>query len=264
MLDKLPHRVRLILPAFARLGLLALAAIVVALIFGERAALWFGAIALGLYAAAHLFYLAALGHWLEHLQNVGGVLLALDQAQGGAGLGFGLAQGRHGGGGLFSIGRRARGETDRLPGDLLDLIQPALRGGDRLARLTPAAQPDEGFELADQGLGALELGQHRADPGVELGPLAVERLATKDIRASAQGLIIFATNGVGMLLGSLLAGRVYDWFALPEGGRNWTMIFLIPIIITVIAAAVFMAMFHEKRYQEDSERIEREATGAAS
>ncbi|MEW5882170.1 MAG: phosphate regulon sensor histidine kinase PhoR [Pseudomonadota bacterium] len=65
MLEKLPHRVRLILPALARLGLLGAAAIVVGLIFGERAGLWFATIALALYSAVHLSYLAALGDWLE-------------------------------------------------------------------------------------------------------------------------------------------------------------------------------------------------------
>jgi two-component system phosphate regulon sensor histidine kinase PhoR len=65
MLDKLPHRVRLILPGLARLALLGAAAVVVGLIFGERAGLWFAVVALALYSAVHLSYLAALGNWLE-------------------------------------------------------------------------------------------------------------------------------------------------------------------------------------------------------
>ncbi len=65
MLQRLAYRVGLILPALARLGSLGIAAIVVGLIFGERAGLWFGVIALALYSAVHLSYLAALGNWLE-------------------------------------------------------------------------------------------------------------------------------------------------------------------------------------------------------
>jgi two-component system phosphate regulon sensor histidine kinase PhoR len=65
MLDKLPHRVRLILPALGRLALVATAAIAVGLIFGERAGLWFAVIVLAAYSVAHLSYLAALGAWLE-------------------------------------------------------------------------------------------------------------------------------------------------------------------------------------------------------
>lgn len=91
------------------------------------------------------------------------------------------------------------------------------------------------------------------------GMIAVERLAQKDIRASAQGLLIFATNGLGMLLGSLLAGRVYDFFALPEGGHDWARIFLVPIVITLAAGIAFVQLFDEKRYQADSARIEQAA-----
>ncbi len=72
MLQRLPHRVRLILPALARLGSLGIAAIVVGLTFGERAGLWFAVLALALYGAVHLSYLAALGNWLEspHLTSI--------------------------------------------------------------------------------------------------------------------------------------------------------------------------------------------------
>ncbi len=94
------------------------------------------------------------------------------------------------------------------------------------------------------------------------GMIAVERLAPKDIRASAQGLIVFATNGVGMLLGSLLAGQVAGYFVLEGGGHAWAKIFLVPIAITVVAAVAFVLLFNERRFREDSERIERESAAA--
>lgn len=95
------------------------------------------------------------------------------------------------------------------------------------------------------------------------GMIAVERLAQKDIRASAQGLIVFATNGVGMLFGSLLAGQIADYFMLPSGGHAWAKIFLVPIAITVVAAIAFVALFSERRFQDDAQRIE-EAERAAN
>lgn len=91
------------------------------------------------------------------------------------------------------------------------------------------------------------------------GMIAVERLAAKDIRASAQGLIVFATNGVGMLLGSVLAGHVADFFKLPEGGHAWPKIFLVPIVITVVAGIVFLALFSERRFRQESDRVEADA-----
>ncbi len=92
------------------------------------------------------------------------------------------------------------------------------------------------------------------------GMIAIERLAHKDVRASAQGLIVFATNGVGMLIGSLLAGRIYDYFEQAGGAHNWPMIFAIPIAVTVLAAIAFMALFDERRFQADSDRIALEET----
>lgn len=88
------------------------------------------------------------------------------------------------------------------------------------------------------------------------GMIAVERLCQKDIRASAQGLMVFATNGVGMLIGSLLAGQVQDYFVLAAGGHDWTKIFMIPIVITVVAAIVFWALFSERKFQADAARVE--------
>ena len=92
------------------------------------------------------------------------------------------------------------------------------------------------------------------------GMIAVERLSRREIRASAQGLIVFATNGIGMLVGHVFSGRVHDYFALPTGGHDWAKIFLVPIAITVVAAVVFLVRFSEDDYGRDSEAIE--AAGA--
>lgn len=104
------------------------------------------------------------------------------------------------------------------------------------------------------------------------GMIAVERLAHKDIRASAQGLIVFATNGVGMLIGSLLAGQVAQLFLLPSTSErdlatgavklvehhDWAKIFMVPIVITVIAGIAFLALFNERRFQADAAQVEAE------
>lgn len=83
------------------------------------------------------------------------------------------------------------------------------------------------------------------------GMIAVERLSHSDIRASAQGLIVFATNGVGMLVGHFFSGWVHDYFALDAGGHAWASIFTVPIVITVVAAVMFVAFFSEEKYRED-------------
>lgn len=84
------------------------------------------------------------------------------------------------------------------------------------------------------------------------GMIAVERLAHKDIRASAQALILFVTNGLGMLVGHLLSGTIGDHFTLADGTHNWAGVFILPIVVTVIAGILFIVMFDEKKFQEDS------------
>ena len=60
-----------------------------------------------------------------------------------------------------------------------------------------------------------------------------ERLSPQDIRASSQALLLFVTNGFGMLVGHLVSGRVHEYFADPAGGHAWAKIFMVPIVITV-------------------------------
>lgn len=93
------------------------------------------------------------------------------------------------------------------------------------------------------------------------GMIAVERLSHRDVRASAQSLVLFATNGVGMLLGSLISGRVVDFFVAPNGGHRWAMIYLVPIAVTLLAAGVFRFAFSERDFVAQSDAIEREDAG---
>lgn len=74
----------------------------------------------------------------------------------------------------------------------------------------------------------------------------VDSVAPRDIRHSAQSLITLVTYGVGNYLGSLFAGWVHDFFTR-EGTTDWTSIFLVPCVITVICAVVFLLFFKEKR-----------------
>lgn len=95
------------------------------------------------------------------------------------------------------------------------------------------------------------------------GMIAVERMSHKDIRASAQGLIVFATNGVGMFIGSLLAGWISDYFIDAEQRRQWAFIFVVPIVVTVLAAGAFWVLFDERRYQRETTEILAEDARAA-
>lgn len=93
------------------------------------------------------------------------------------------------------------------------------------------------------------------------GMIAVERLSPQDIRASSQSLLLFVTNGFGMLVGHIVSGRVHDHFAQPGGGHAWAKIFMVPIIVTLVAAAVFIFLFDERKYQRDVADMDENGAG---
>ena len=74
----------------------------------------------------------------------------------------------------------------------------------------------------------------------------VDQVAPPDIRASAQGLIAVVALGLGRFLGSLFAGWIQATFTV-GGVTNWTGTFLVPCVLTVLAAAAFLLFFREKR-----------------
>ena len=86
----------------------------------------------------------------------------------------------------------------------------------------------------------------------------INQVATDDIRASAQGLITFVTLGLGMWLGNYFAGWVRDIFTTTVNGTstvNWFYVFLLPLVITVLCAIVFLFTFKERREVAQAEQM---------
>ena len=67
-----------------------------------------------------------------------------------------------------------------------------------------------------------------------------DRIAGKEIKASAQALLLLVTYGVGMLVSSLVAGPISDYFH-----RDWHKLFLVPAVLTAICTVLFFAIFRE-------------------
>ena len=78
-----------------------------------------------------------------------------------------------------------------------------------------------------------------------------DMVAPKDIRHSAQSLITLVTYGIGNYVGSLFAGKVQDIFKTPDG-FNWTGIFLVPVVLTVLCALAFLLFFKDERVEQKS------------
>ncbi len=73
----------------------------------------------------------------------------------------------------------------------------------------------------------------------------VDQIAPPDARHSAQGLIAFVLLGAGLVVGSWFAGFVSDAFRVGDV-VDYTRVFLVPLVLTVLCAVLFVAFFRGK------------------
>lgn len=74
------------------------------------------------------------------------------------------------------------------------------------------------------------------------GQIFANSTAPEDIRSSMQALIFAATTGVGLFLGTQVAGIVMDKFR-KEGKFQWRPIFFVPATVALVCILVFMMLF---------------------
>jgi nucleoside transporter len=74
----------------------------------------------------------------------------------------------------------------------------------------------------------------------------VDMVSPRDIRHSAQSFITLVTYGIGNFLGSLFVGWIQSLFTQGEV-TNWTWIFLVPCVLTVLCALAFLLFFKEEK-----------------
>jgi nucleoside transporter len=77
----------------------------------------------------------------------------------------------------------------------------------------------------------------------------VDRAASGDIKASAQNLLIFIIYGLGSIAGSVLSGYLRDIFKT-ETGDDWTKIWAGPLVLTLLAMALFAIFFKEEELRK--------------
>lgn len=78
------------------------------------------------------------------------------------------------------------------------------------------------------------------------GSLFVDREASPGIRASAQGLFMLMTNGLGAILGGLFAGKIVDHFTDTAGNKNWANIWFTFAGYALLIAIAFLLVFRYK------------------
>jgi nucleoside transporter len=77
------------------------------------------------------------------------------------------------------------------------------------------------------------------------GQIYVDKAAPSSVRASAQGLITLVTYGLGMYIGSIISGRVVDYFTVAQV-KEWMNIWLFPAALAGIVLLIFTVAFREK------------------
>ena len=79
------------------------------------------------------------------------------------------------------------------------------------------------------------------------GSLYVEQNVDKKIRASAQGLLMMMSNGVGATLGMIGAGSVMDHYVFKAAQPDWSSAWLVFAVYMVIVAVLFAIFFKDGR-----------------
>jgi NHS family xanthosine MFS transporter len=91
------------------------------------------------------------------------------------------------------------------------------------------------------------------------GSLFVETETSPAIRASAQGLFMMMTNGVGAILGSLISGMVIQhYFTNADNSKDWHSIWITFALYALVVAVLFLFLFKHKHVASKREISEAE------
>ncbi len=78
------------------------------------------------------------------------------------------------------------------------------------------------------------------------GQIYTDQKAGEKIKNSAQGLITFATYGIGMGIGSKLSGIVLDYYTVNDV-KNWQAVWMVPAAIAGVVLLLFVFFFSEAK-----------------
>jgi MFS family permease len=90
------------------------------------------------------------------------------------------------------------------------------------------------------------------------GALFVEQNTDSKITASAQGVFMLMTNGIGAVLGNIVAGQVIKkWFEDPVSlVKDWPGIWITFAAYALVVAILFAMLFKHKHVPEAVENIQ--------
>ena len=79
------------------------------------------------------------------------------------------------------------------------------------------------------------------------GQIYTDEQAGPKVRAAAQGMLNFVTNGVGYFIGAFVSGRVVDAYRVGETAHDWRQIWLVPAAGAAIILVIFALTFRPSR-----------------
>jgi nucleoside transporter len=88
------------------------------------------------------------------------------------------------------------------------------------------------------------------------GQIYVDKKSTAAIRGQAQGLLVFVTYGVGMLIGAQVAGNVFNLFLKGEQALSliqWKNFWFIPAGFAILVMLFFILTFYDRVTREEPE-----------
>ena len=86
------------------------------------------------------------------------------------------------------------------------------------------------------------------------GSLFVEKEAPSNIRASAQGLFMMVTNGLGAIIGGIGSGWVVDYFTT-NGVKDWSSIWFCFAGYALVLAVFFPLVFKYRHFPEEEMQV---------
>jgi len=93
------------------------------------------------------------------------------------------------------------------------------------------------------------------------GSLFVEGQSDPSIRASAQGLFMLMTNGIGAVLGSSISGLIIEaFFTRPDQSKDWHGIWITFASYSLVVAVLFMVLFKHKHEPMQAQQLAARAT----
>ena len=89
------------------------------------------------------------------------------------------------------------------------------------------------------------------------GQIYTDEQAGPKVRAAAQGMLNFVTNGVGYFIGAFVSGRVVDAYRIGETGHDWRQIWLVPAVGAAVILVIFALAFRPSTPRQPAPRSAR-------